>query len=121
MGGLPRRIGFGDGRGLVAALSLGADGTVTHIDGNRVYAFGHRFLSVGDTELPFARADVLTLLPNLMMSFKVSTAREWAGAVTGDYSTTVTGELGRKASMVPVSISVASPKSCCQRHYRWPV
>jgi hypothetical protein len=87
-------------------MSIGADGTVTHIDGNNVYAFGHRFLSVGKTELPFARAEVLTLAPNLMMSFKVSTAREWAGAVTGDYSAGVTGELGRSARMVPVSISV---------------
>src|SRR5207344_643530 len=34
-------------------LSVGADGTVTHIDGNRVYAFGHRFLDVGATALPF--------------------------------------------------------------------
>src|SRR6516164_3798984 len=28
-------------------LSVGADGTVTHIDGNRIYAFGHRFLDIG--------------------------------------------------------------------------
>ncbi|MGB7722913.1 MAG: SpoIVB peptidase S55 domain-containing protein, partial [Bryobacteraceae bacterium] len=35
-------------------LSVGADGTVTHIDGNRVWAFGHRFLAVGSTALPFA-------------------------------------------------------------------
>ena len=26
-------------------LSVGADGTVTHVDGNKIYAFGHRFLS----------------------------------------------------------------------------
>ena len=37
-------------------LSVGADGTVTHIDGNRIYAFGHRFLDIGSTALPFARA-----------------------------------------------------------------
>ena len=30
-------------------LSVGADGTVTHIDGNRMWAFGHRFLAVGST------------------------------------------------------------------------
>ena len=45
-------------------FSVGADGTVTHIDGNRVYAFGHRFLDIGSTALPFARAEVLTLLAN---------------------------------------------------------
>ena len=87
-------------------MSIGADGTVTHIEGNTVYAFGHRFLSVGATELPFARAEVLTLAPNLSTSFKISAAREWMGAITGDFSSAVTGELGRRASMVPVSITV---------------
>ncbi len=33
-------------------MSVGADGTVTAIDGNKVYAFGHRFLAVGPTDLP---------------------------------------------------------------------
>src|SRR5437764_1129245 len=49
-------------------LSIGADGTVTYIDGERVYAFGHRFLSVGATDLPFARSEVLTLLPSVSTS-----------------------------------------------------
>ena len=52
-------------------MSVSADGTVTAIDGNRVYAFGHRFLASGTTDLPFARAEVLALLPNLASSFKI--------------------------------------------------
>src|SRR5437762_3308708 len=40
-------------------LTIGADGTVTYIDGEKIYAFGHRFLSIGSTDLPFARAEVL--------------------------------------------------------------
>lgn len=54
-------------------LNVGADGTVTHIDGNRVYAFGHRFLAIGDTEMPFARSEVITLLASNNQSFKIST------------------------------------------------
>ncbi|HVX66264.1 MAG TPA: SpoIVB peptidase S55 domain-containing protein [Bryobacteraceae bacterium] len=87
-------------------LSIGADGTVTHIDGNRVYAFGHRFLAVGATDLPFARSEVLTLLPNLSTSFKISAAREWMGSITQDRSVAVAGQLGRRAPTIPVSISV---------------
>jgi hypothetical protein len=89
-------------------LSIGADGTITHVDGNRVYAFGHRFLSVGNTELPFARSEVLTLLPNLSTSFKISSAREWMGTITGDSSTAITGELGRRADLVPLTVSLTS-------------
>jgi len=87
-------------------LSVGAEGTVTAVDGKHVYAFGHRFLSVGATELPFARAEVLTLLPNLSASFKISTARQWMGAITQDRSTSIYGELGRKAETIPISLSM---------------
>jgi hypothetical protein len=88
-------------------LSIGADGTVTHIDGSRVYAFGHRFLSIGSTALPFARAEVITLLPVLSSSFKISSAKELMGVINQDRNTAVAGELGRSAEMVPVSVSVS--------------
>ena len=87
-------------------LTIGAEGTVTDVDGKRLYAFGHRFMSVGETELPFARAEVLALLPNLAASFKISSAREWMGTITQDRSTSIYGELGRKAETVPVAITV---------------
>ncbi|MCC6363386.1 MAG: hypothetical protein IT165_07650 [Bryobacterales bacterium] len=87
-------------------MTVGADGTLTAIDGKRIYAFGHRFVSMGDVEMPFASADVIALLPNVSTSFKISTARKWMGAITADYSTAVRGEIGRKAHMVPVNITV---------------
>jgi hypothetical protein len=87
-------------------LSIGAEGTVTEVDGKKIYAFGHHFLSVGETELPFARAEVLTLLPNLAASFKISTARQWMGTITQDRSTSIYGELGRKADTVPIAVTV---------------
>ena len=40
-------------------MTVGADGTVTAIDGDKIYAFGHRLLDEGSTDLPFARAEVL--------------------------------------------------------------
>ncbi|SPE28586.1 conserved hypothetical protein [Candidatus Sulfopaludibacter sp. SbA6] len=86
---------------------LGADGTVTYIDGNRVYAFGHRFLDIGSTDLPFARSEVIALLPNVNTSFKLSDAREWMGAINQDRNTAVAGELGKRASMVPVSVEIS--------------
>jgi len=87
-------------------LTIGAEGTVTEVQGKRIYAFGHRFMSVGETELPFARAEVLALLPNLSASFKISSAREWMGTITQDRSTSIYGELGRKAETVPVALTV---------------
>jgi hypothetical protein len=87
-------------------LSVGADGTVTHIDGERIYAFGHRFLDIGATALPFARAEVLTLLANTNTSFKISSAKEWMGTIYQDRNTAVAGELGKRPPMVPVSLAL---------------
>ena len=88
-------------------LAVGADGTVTHIDGNRVYAFGHRFLDIGSTALPFARAEVLTLLANTNTSFKISSAKEWMGTIYQDRNTAVAGELGKRPAMVPVALNLS--------------
>ncbi|MEZ5400571.1 MAG: SpoIVB peptidase S55 domain-containing protein [Bryobacteraceae bacterium] len=87
-------------------LNVAADGTVTHIDGDRIYAFGHQFLSTGPTDMPFARSEVLALLPNVNTSFKISAAREWIGSITADHNTAIAGRIGRKAVTVPVSIAV---------------
>jgi hypothetical protein len=89
-------------------LTVGADGTVTAIDGNRLYAFGHRFLAAGATEMPFAQAQVIALLPNLQSSFKISTALQWMGSITQDRDTAISGITGRAASLVPVEIRVGA-------------
>jgi hypothetical protein len=87
--------------------TVAADGTVTYIDGKRLYAFGHRFLDIGTTALPFARSEVITLVPNVNASFKLTTAREWMGTINQDRNTAIAGELGKLPLMVPVSVTVS--------------
>jgi hypothetical protein len=85
---------------------MGADGTVTHVEGNDVYAFGHEFLQVGAVEIPFWRSEVMALLASQEVSFKISASREFMGTLTGDYETGIRGVLGRVPSMLPVEIAV---------------
>ncbi len=87
-------------------MSVGADGTLTCIDGNKVFAFGHRFLSVGPTDLPFTRSEVITLLANVNTSFKISEAKELMGVISQDRNTAVSGVLGKRAATLPLEISV---------------
>ncbi len=96
--------------------NVNADGTVTYIDGSRVYAFGHRFLAAGPTEMPFMRAQVIALLPNLMNSFKISTAGELMGCIRQDRSTGIYGELGVRPRMIPVEMNVYSSRGGNQRY-----
>lgn len=87
-------------------LSMSAAGTVTHVDGDRLWAFGHAFLSAGPLELPMMRAKVLTLVPNLQNSFKMAGDGELIGKVTLDRSAGIAGSLGPGPDMVPLKISV---------------
>ena len=98
-------------------MAVGADGTVTHVDGDRIYAFGHRFLAGGPSALPFARAEVLALLPNISTSFKISSAKEHMGVITQDRNAAIAGNFGKRPPMVPVSISVKGPTGAA-RVYR---
>jgi hypothetical protein len=87
-------------------MTAGADGTITAIDGNKVYAFGHRFLAVGPTDLPFARSEVMALLANINTSFKISAGRELMGVISQDRSSAIAGTLGTRAELVPFDIAV---------------
>jgi hypothetical protein len=58
--------------------------------------------------MPFASAEVLTLLPTLSNSFKVSSPRQWMGVITADHSTAISGLRGRAAAMTPLEITVKS-------------
>jgi len=87
-------------------MSVGADGTLTCIDGDKIYAFGHRFLAAGPTDLPFTRSEVMTLLANVNTSFKISSARELMGTISQDRDTAIAGSLGKRAAMLPLDITV---------------
>ena len=75
-------------------LLLGGTGTVTHIDGDRVYAFGHPMYNLGPTEFPMTRAYVYTVLPSLFSSMKLSTTGEVIGTLLQDRATAIAGRLG---------------------------
>lgn len=89
--------------------SISADGTVTYVDGQKIYAFGHRFLDGGPTQLPFARSEVVALLPTLNTSFKLCVPREWIGTIVSDRATAIAGVAGQKANTIPLTISVQAP------------
>jgi hypothetical protein len=87
---------------------MGATGTVTHVDGNRVYAFGHPFFNFGPTEFPMTRAHVYATLPSLQSSFKIATMGDVIGTVQQDRATAIAGALGAGPSLIPVTITLES-------------
>ncbi len=92
-------------------LQLGGTGTVTHIDGDRVYAFGHPMYNLGPTDYPMTRAYVYTVLPSLFSSMKLSSTGEVIGTVTQDRATAIAGRLGAGPRMLPVTLTLESDRA----------
>jgi len=86
--------------------SLAAAGTVTLRDGDRIYAFGHPFLSLGASDMPMSESSVVTVVPNVNNSFKLSVAGQMVGTISQDRASGVFGMLRQAPKMIPVKISV---------------
>ena len=59
--------------------SIAASGTVTFRDGDRIYAFGHPFLSLGAADMPMTETSVVTVISNVNNSFKLSVPGQMMG------------------------------------------
>ncbi len=94
-------------------LGVGASaaGTVTFREGDKIYAFGHPWLSVGPVQLPFCKAKVISLLPNLNSSFKIAVPTELAGAITQDRSQGLYGTVGLMPKLIPLTINLKSSRN----------
>jgi SpoIVB peptidase S55 len=92
-------------------FSLGATGTVTHVDGDKVYAFGHPLYNLGPTDFPMTRADVIAVLPSLVTSSKLASLGPVVGTVSQDRATAIAGHLGAAPSLVPVTITLTSRRA----------
>ena len=87
-------------------MRIAATGTVTWVEGDRVYAFGHPFLGSGRVEMPMVSAEVIHTLADLAGSFKLSNIGGELGAVVEDRHAAIVGQIGRRARMIPVDLSV---------------
>ena len=97
-------------------MNISANGTVTYVDGNKVYAFGHPFLSAGPISVPMSSAYVISLLPKLDTSIKLAFPVDVVGAFQQDRSTGIFGTMGDKPNMIPVSLDVRSSTNATN-HY----
>lgn len=111
VGAAPLRAGDPIGVALMSGdLELGATGTVTAVEGDRVYAFGHPFYGLGPTQFPMTRAYVHTVLPSLVSSMKIASTGAVIGTVSQDRATTIAGTLGPGPAMIPISLSLTSER-----------
>ena len=96
--GRPLTVGL-----LLGELTLGSLGTISYVDGNRVYGFGHPMNSSGPVELPIIEAKVLGEISNLSAPFKFATLNPTVrGTLTEDRLPAVRGVLDQEPGLVPI-------------------
>ncbi|MGC4083832.1 MAG: SpoIVB peptidase S55 domain-containing protein [Vicinamibacterales bacterium] len=100
-------------------LELGATGTVTYIDDNKVYAFGHPMYNLGPIDFPMTRAYVYTVLPSLFSSAKLSSTGDVIGAFNQDRATAIAGRLGPGPSLLPVTMTLEADRSNGTRTFKF--
>ena len=92
-------------------FNVAASGTVTYVDGDKIYAFGHPFLDMGEISFPMATSEVVTVLPSLASSFKFSNTGNVVGALRQDRAAGIMGVLGETADMIPVQLTMNGNKT----------
>lgn len=89
-------------------IEVGAVGTVTEIDGQRLLAFGHPVMAWGAIDWPFTAAEVVAVVPHRSAPFKLANvAGGVLGAARQDRTAAVGGVLGAEPDMLPVTLTIA--------------
>ena len=101
-------------------FEMGATGTVTYVDGTKVYAFGHPFLNLGPTTLAMTRAHVYAVLPSLDSSLKIASLGPVIGTMSQDRAVAIGGSLGAPPKELEATITLSSDRAP-DRHFSFHV
>jgi hypothetical protein len=108
----PLEPGAAVGASLVEGdLDLSVSGTLTHIDHDRIYAFGHPFYNLGPTQFPLKKAWVHAIFPSLQVSWKIASTLDAVGTLDQDRASAVSGRLVPLPRVIPVEVRLRSPRA----------
>ena len=102
-------------------LSMAGTGTVTFVEDQRVYAFGHPFYNLGSSQFPMTTARVTTLLPSLAISSRIAEIGDVLGTIDQDRSTGIYGSIGNEPTMIPVSVTLETPTNAAREVFRFEI
>jgi hypothetical protein len=80
-------------------INLGATGTLTWRDGDRILGFGHPMLGLGTVSMPLASAEIITTVPSYQMPYKMSNLGEIEGTLEQDRLSAIYGRVGPLPAM----------------------
>lgn len=99
-------------------MNIAATCTVTYIDATHLLACGHPLMQFGSVDLPMTKAEVLATLPSPLNAFKIVNATETVGSFVQDRHNGILGEFGKKAEMIPVTLTIHGGSTSKVFHYQ---
>ncbi len=99
-------------------MTIAATCTVTYIDAGHLLACGHPLMQFGMVDLPMTKAQVLATLPSPLNAFKIVNATETVGSFVQDRHNGIMGEFGKKAEMIPVTLTIHGGTTPKVFHYQ---
>jgi hypothetical protein len=99
-------------------FDLSGIGTVTHVEGDRVYGFGHPMFGLGSCEMPMMTGYIHTVYPRASVSMKMGSPLKVVGVLDTDVSTGVAGRVGPVPDMLPMSVRVKTGQYADSRLYK---
>jgi hypothetical protein len=90
-------------RGDMAAAGYG---TVTHIDGSKVLAFGHPLFGNGEWYAPVSTAYVHTVIASSQIAFVMGSVKNEVGSLVQDRQSSILSDTSLRAPMIPIDITV---------------
>lgn len=102
---------------LTGDVQFHANGTVTEVLGNHVFAFGHPFNNEGPVDLPMAAGRVDAVIASIESSFKMATMGKLIGTIYTDETVGIAGKLGPAPASVPIDITVEHASRVDKFHF----
>lgn len=87
-------------------VEVSALGTLSYRDADTFLAFGHPFLSTGEAEYFLSDAEIITVIDQQEMPYKLGVSGRPHGVVTQDRSAGIGGYFDRVPTIIPISIAV---------------
>lgn len=93
-------------------LAIGGLGTITYVDGDKLWGVGHPVLGLGEIDAMLGDGKVIAMVPAPItgLSYKLGDLGRIRGRVTGDYSTGVTAVVGETTG-IPVTVNAHYPET----------
>lgn len=87
-------------------VSMGASGTVTMVEEDKILAFGHEFMRRGDIEYFMAEAVPVAVLPSINAGQRITNIGKVIGTFKQDRTNGLAGRLGEVTASIPIRISL---------------